>query len=215
MPGPGRGRARPQMVPQVPQIQLPHAPGRPHAQVRDPECCPVTALTVLQHRTWVSSAAGSDRAGQRCRRSVPFSLRLVFYIAISLAMLSTVKPFQQFVVKDNSTARRVFEGTPVFEPSLMCPQPHCAGRTRGPLPMPVHATDKPCGADCYKLQPGAVAAPLGHPQMAAAPLERMDSMPKRRGKGRWRPAKRACLPNGATAGNGGCAQCVPRSAARP
>jgi hypothetical protein len=74
-----------------------------------------------------------------------------------------------------------------------------------PLPMPVHATDKPCSTDCYKLQPGAVSVPLGHPQMPPAPLERMDSMPKRRGKGRWRSVKRACLPNGAAAGNGGCA----------
>ena len=70
--------------------------------------------------------------------------------------------------------------------------------------MPVHATDKPCGAECYKLQPAAVAAPLGHPQMPAAPLERTDSMPKRRGKGRWRAGKRACLPSGAAAANGGC-----------
>ena len=72
-----------------------------------------------------------------------------------------------------------------------------------PLPTRPDATAKPCSAECYKLVPRAVVAPLGHPAM---PVERVDSMPKRRGKGRGRHAKRACHGSAAQTGNGGCAR---------
>jgi len=53
--------------------------------------------------------------------------------------------------------------------------------------------------------PGAVIAPMGHPAMPPAPVERVGSLPKRRGKGRGRHAKRACFGNAAMTGTDGCA----------
>ena len=52
--------------------------------------------------------------------------------------------------------------------------------------------------------PNASILPLGHPEMPPAPVTRADLMLKRRGKGRWRPQKRACFSNAAPPSNGGC-----------
>ena len=83
-----------------------------------------------------------------------------------------------------------------------------------PLPTKPDTTRKPCSAECYKVVPGAAVVPIGHPAMPPAPVERAGSLPKRRGKGRGRHAKRACFGNGATMGTDGCADLAIAKCAR-